>query len=232
MVEHQGLIDRMEDLIFWNTSDFEVNTPKSVKEITKTPGTLFQTTEYLKSSQVSLLKAVIQFAKFKDDESPGILSRIDDWKQVTVQDLKHYHSQHTSVSGIINSTSNQSMDLVELQNFSKSIKRDSSAFPKLQNDKYFDPFSRTFIIIAEQQSCSEILDPNYIPSSDPAAKSLFKKKNSYMYSVMHQCLLTDKGKFLTRKYATTYDAQKVWKEFVHHIKRSSKGEQAKAELHE
>ena len=49
---------------------------------------------------------------------------------------------------------------------------------------------------------------------------------------MHQCLLTDKGKFLTRKYATTYDAQKVWKEFVHHIKRSSKGEQAKAKLHE
>jgi len=169
-----------------------------------------------------------------EEQHPAILSHFPRWTMITPASFKEYHARYTAMPSGINYHKDQdkSLDLIELHNFSKTIKRDSSVFPKLQNDKYFDPFCRTFMIIAEQQSCSEVLDPTYVPTSDPAVKALFNKKNSYMYSVLHQCLLTDKGKYLTRKYAKTYDAQKVWEEFVYHIKRSSKGEQAKAELHE
>ena len=233
-LKYQGLFTRMDDINFLTMEDFKLDSPMLVKNKQTQPGNLVSTFEYLNSAQYSLIKAVIQFARYQDDQKPGILFNFDEWQNFTQQDFRQYHAKHTATPPGVNYNSDhgKSMDLVELHNFSKTIKRDSSAFPKLQNDKYFDPFCRSFVIMAEQQSCAEILNPDYTPSSDPASKALFQKKNTYMYSVMHQSLLTDKGKYLTRKYATTSDAQQVWKEFIHHIKRSSKGEQAKSEIHE
>ena len=62
-----------------------------------------------------------------------------------------------------------------------------------------------------------------MPGYDDDSQDLFKQKQYFMYSVFNKVLQSDMGKTIVRKYASTLDAQSVWKDFETHTSRSSKG---------
>ena len=62
---------------------------------------------------------------------------------------------------------------IELMGFKKGIKREISAYPSLKDERYFDGFKRSLFIVAKTHECSEVLDPNYTPGSEPEEKEHF-----------------------------------------------------------
>ena len=73
--------------------------------------------------------------------------------------------------------------------FKKGIKREIAAYPSLKDERYFDGFKRSLFIVAKTHECSEVLDPNYSPGSEPEEKELFEAKQTFMSSVF--CYFTD-----------------------------------------
>ena len=52
-----------------------------------------------------------------------------------------------------------------------------------------------------------------------------------MYSVFNKVLQSDMGKTIVRKYASSLDAQSIWREFDSHMSTSSKGLNERHRLH-
>ena len=87
-------------------------------------------------------------------------------------------------------TSNQ-----KLISFRKGIKREETAYPTLEDERYFDSFSSSLYITAKSHECEDVLDPEYTPSN--SEKELFEAKQIFMLSVLDKHLLTDMGKPLS-----------------------------------
>ena len=86
-----------------------------------------------------------------------------------------------------------------LQHFTRSIKKDMKAFPKLKDSKQWDTWYLAVKAQARIDDLAEFLHPSYIPTS-AADKLMFSLKKAFMYAVFNDVLLTDKGKSLVRKY--------------------------------
>ena len=63
---------------------------------------------------------------------------------------------------------------IELMGFKKGIKRDIAAYPSLKDERYFDGFKRSLLIIAKIHECNEVLDPTYTPGSEPEENSFLR----------------------------------------------------------
>ena len=114
--------------------------------------------------------------------------------------------------------------------FKKGIKREIAPCPSLKDERYFDGFKRSLLIVAKTHECSEVLDPNYTPGSEPEGQELFEAKQTFMFSVFNANLQTDMGKTIVRRLLAHTDAQSVWKELSEHIRASSKGTSEKRRL--
>ena len=119
---------------------------------------------------------------------------------------------------------------LELMSFKKGIKREITAYPSLKDERYFDGFKRSLFIIAKTHKCSDVLDLNYTPGSEPEEQELFEAKQTFMFSVFKTNLQTDMEKTIVRRHLATTDAQAVWKELSEHMKTSSKGASEKKRL--
>ena len=119
---------------------------------------------------------------------------------------------------------------LELMSFKKGIKREITAYPSLKDERYFDGFKRSLFIVAKTHKCSEVLDPNYTPGSEPEEEELFEAKQTFMFSVFNTNLQTDMGKTIVRRHLASTDAQTVWKELSEHMRTSSKGASEKRRL--
>ena len=119
---------------------------------------------------------------------------------------------------------------LELMSFKKGIKREITAYPSLKDERYFDGFKRSLFIVAKTHECSEVLDPNYTPGSEPEEEELFEAKQTFMFSVFNTNLQTDMGKTIVRRHLASTDAQAVWKELSEHMRTSSKGASEKRRL--
>ena len=111
----------------------------------------------------------------------------------------------------------------QLLNFKRGIKRDISAYPTLNDEKYYESFKRSVLVTSRAHDCEEILQPSFRPRSDADSLELFRLKNDFMYSVFNKCLLSDMGKTIVRKHLDNMNAQWVWEEFATHMTTSSKG---------
>ena len=109
---------------------------------------------------------------------------------------------------------------LELMSFKKGIKREITAYPSLKDERYFDGFKRSLFIVAKTHECSDVLDPNYTPGSEPEEQELFEAKQTFMFSVFNTNLQTDMGKTIVRRHLASTDAQAVWKELSEHMNRS------------
>ena len=114
--------------------------------------------------------------------------------------------------------------------FKKGIKREIAAYPSLKDERYFDGFKRSLFIGAKTHECSDVLDPNYTPGSEPEETELFEGKQTFMFSVFNANLQTDMGKTIVRRHLACTDAQAVWKELSEHMRTSSKGDSEKRRL--
>ena len=119
---------------------------------------------------------------------------------------------------------------IELMGFKKGIKREIAAYPSLKDERYFDGFKRSLLIVAKTHECNEVLDPNYTPGSVPEEQELFEAKQTFMFSVFNANLQTDMGKTIVRRHLANTDAQSVWKELSEHMRTSSKGASEKRRL--
>ena len=114
--------------------------------------------------------------------------------------------------------------------FKKGMKREIAAYPSLKDERYFDGFKRSLFIVAKTHECNEVLDPTYIPGSEPEEQELFEAKQTFMFSVFNANLQTDMGKTIVRRHLATTDAQSVLKELSEHMRTSSKGASEKRRL--
>ena len=204
---------------------------------------------YLRTNQVKPICGLITYMKhvFREYNS-GIEVREDpfhpflpeEWNQHTSTMLRTFLIQHLPnpigpepvPSGPIPSSrsTGYSPAAIELMGFKKGIKREITASPSLKDERYFDGFKRSLFIVAKTHECSEVLNPNYIPGSEPEAKELFEAKQTFMFSVFNANLQTDMGKIIVRRHLANTDAQAVWKELSEHMRTSSKGASEKRRL--
>jgi hypothetical protein len=68
---------------------------------------------------------------------------------------------------------------------------------------------------------SDVFDRTYVPSTIDGA-TLFKEKQSFVYSMFNRCVQTDSGKSIVRDHEADYDAQAVYRKLEHHAKMSTK----------
>ena len=149
-----------------------------------------------------------------------------------VQNLPNPIGPESTTSGPISSSrpTVYSSAALELMSFKKGIKREITAYPSLKDEKYFAGSKRSLFIVAKTHECSDVLDPNYTPGSEPEAQELFEAKQTFMVSVFNTNLQTGMGKTIVRRHLATTDAQAVWKELSEHMKTSSTGASEKRRL--
>ena len=181
---------------------------------------------YLRTNQTKQICGLITYMKhvFRDYNS-GIEVRTDpfhpflpeEWNQHTSTMLRTFLIQHLPnpigpqpvISGPISSSkpAAYSPAALELMSFKKGIKREITAYPSLKDERYFDGFKRSLFIVAKTHECSEFLDPNYTPGSEPEEQELFEAKQTFMFSVLNTNLQTDMGKTIVRRHLASTDAQ-------------------------
>ena len=92
------------------------------------------------------------------------------------------------------------------------VKRNMSDYPKLRDDKLWLSFNRNFEAIAATHAVDEVLDPTFVPSVEQ--KDDFKAKNTFLYSVLSQPLLTAKSRVPVRAHENETDGQAVYRDLV------------------
>ena len=117
----------------------------------------------------------------------------------------------------------QHMSSPQLPGFKQGMKREVTSYPTLKDERYFDSYSRSLHITIKSHDCDEVLDPNYIPSTDD--KELFKNKQVSMLSVFSTHLLTHMGKPIVRNHVHYTDAQTVRRIIRNKWKALQKGPQ-------
>ena len=107
-----------------------------------------------------------------------------------------------------------------LNNFKKGTKRDASVYPIFKNDKYYDTFQRSFLANLMAQGLYDVADPDYDPENgDTYEKELFKRKQSFVYSVPVTSLQTEKGRELVKEFEG--DARSIILKLHHYHTKSN-----------
>ena len=139
-----------------------------------------------------------------------------------------YHPTSTAQAGTAStgmtttaSTSSTTSRYTPAELFKRGIKRDPNVFPVLKEEKFNDAWHRSFANQARAQDVMEVLDPTYVPASTEE-KDLFNEKLKFVYAILEQKVLTDRGKGFIREHENDYDAQKVYKKLVDHHLKSTK----------
>ena len=166
--------------------------------------------------------------------SEGLPIAEDEWQSITFDEFHHYCLSPEFIAVRIGvrpppgpSSSSPGKSLVT--EFRRGIKRDMILFPTLKDDKAWDGWRRATIAQARAQIVEEVLNPTYTPSS-VEIRELFDEKQKYMYAVFERNLLTDIGKSIVRKYATTGNAQKVFRDLSDYYEKSTKAAMDSGEL--
>ena len=104
--------------------------------------------------------------------------------------------------------------------FCKGVKRDIALFQVLKNESNFDTWRRTLKTQARAQNVFEPLDLDYIPTDDEEME-LFDEKQKFITAVFDKVLKTSMGQAIFRKYQSTSDAYKMYKELLDHSLKST-----------
>ena len=240
-VHHQG-VERHLDLLSWEEDEVKANPTQQVFSLDD-----HGQRSYLRTNQTKQIWLITYMKHvFSEYMSEGVrpdpvhIFSSEEWSQQTstmmrtflVQNLPTPIGPQPVTSGPISSTrpAAYSPAAIELMSFKKGIKREITAYPSLKDERYFDGFKRSLFIVAKTHECSEVLDPNYTPGSEPEEEELFEAKQTFMFSVFNTNLKTDMGKTIVRRHLASTDAQAVWKELSEHMRTSSKGASEKRRL--
>ena len=125
----------------------------------------------------------------------------DEWSQQTstmlrtslIQHLPNPNGPEPVLSGPIHSSrpTRYSPAAIELMGFKKCIKREIAAYTSLKDERYFDGFKRSLLIVAKTYECNEVLDPTILQVVNLRNKSCLKpNKPSCSVSLMLTFKLT------------------------------------------
>ena len=241
-VHHQGVENHL-DLLSWEEEEVKANPTQQVFSLDD-----HGQGSYLRTNQTKHICGLITYMKhvFSEYMAGGVrpdpfhIFSPEEWSQQTSTKMRLFLIQNLPTpivpqpvtSGPISSSrpAPYSPAALVLMSFKKGIKREITAYPSLKDERYFDGFKRSLFIIAKTHECSEVLDPNYTPGSEPEEEELFEAKQTFMFSVFNTNLQTDMGKTIVRRHLTSTDAQAVWKELSEHMRTSSKGASEKRRL--
>ena len=107
-----------------------------------------------------------------------------------------------------------------LNNFKKGTKRDASVYPIFKNDKYYETFQRSFLANLKAQGLYDVADPDHDPESgDIYEKELFKRKQSFVYSVLVTSLQKERGRELVKEFEG--DARSIILKLHHYHTKSN-----------
>src|SRR5688500_11419784 len=84
------------------------------------------------------------------------------------------------------------LQLDPMREFHHGIKRNAAQYILLKDDAAWDNWNRSTIAQVRAQDVKQVLDPSYAPSTADET-NLFGEKKKYMYAVLENTLLTDKG---------------------------------------
>ena len=235
-VHFQG-VHNILDLLSWDQEELKAVPAQQVYSLDDHGQGL-----YLRTNQIKHMCGLITYMKhvfgdYNSDFDPRDVQFLpftpDKWSQQTstmlrtylIQNLPDPHGPEPVPSGPISSSrpTGCSPVAIELMGFKKGIKREIAAYPSLKDERYFDGFKRSLFIVAKTHKCNEVLEPSYIPGSEPEEQELFEAKQTSMLSVFIANLQTDMGKTIVRRHLANTDAQLVWKELSEHMRTSSKG---------
>ena len=241
-VHHQGVENHL-DLLSWEEEEVKANPTQQVFSLDD-----HGQGSYLRTNQTKQICGLITYKKhvFSEYMSEGVrtdpfhIFSSEEWSRQTSTMMRTFLVQHLPtpigpqpvISEPISSSrpAAYSPEALELMSFKKGIKREITAYPSLKDERYFDGFKRSLFIVAKTHKCSEVLDPNYTPGSEPEEEELFEAKQTFMFSVFNTNLQTDMGKTIVRRHLASTDAQAVWKELSEHMRTSSKGASEKRRL--
>ena len=241
-VHHQGVENHL-DLLSWEEEEVKANPTQQVFSLDE-----HGLGSYLRTNQTKQICGLITYMKhvFSEYMSEGVrpdpfhIFSSEEWVQQTSTMMRTFLVQHLptligpepTISGPVSSSRPEAYSpaALELMSFKKGIKREITAYPSLKDERYFDGFKRSLFIVAKTHECSEVLDPNYTPGSEPEEEELFEAKQTFMFSVFNTNLQTEMGKTIVRRHLASTDAQAVWKELSEHMRTSSKGASEKRRL--
>ena len=241
-VHFQG-VENILDLLSWEEDELKAMPAQQVFSLDD-----HGQGSYLRTNQTKQICGLITYMKhvFSAYMSEGVRTdpfhpfSPEEWNHQTSTMMRTFLVQHLPTpigpepvtSGPIPSSkpTAYSPAALELMSFKKGIKREITAYPSLKDERYFDDFKRSLFIVAKTHECSDVLDPNYTPGSEPEEQELFEAKQTFMFSVFNTNLQTDMGKTIVRRHLASTDAQAVWKELSEHMKTSSKGASEKRRL--
>ena len=107
-----------------------------------------------------------------------------------------------------------------LLNVKEGTKRDAAVYPIFKNDKYYDTFQRLFLANLKAQGLYDVADPDHDhENGDTYAKELFKRKQSFVYSVLVTSLQTEKGRELVKEFEG--DARSIILKLHHYHTKSN-----------
>ncbi len=106
--------------------------------------------------------------------------------------------------------------------FRKSIKRDSSVYTVLKDQKQWDKWHLNFVSWASTQGFDNVLDDTYVPF-DADEQELFDEQQKWMFAVFNKNLQTDMGITIVQKYKATKDAQSIYAEYLAYSSKSTQG---------
>ena len=93
-----------------------------------------------------------------------------------------------------------------ISNFQKSIKLNLNDYSKFKEDKYWHKWVDQITSIACMHKTDDVLDPMYVPVTDEE-KELFLLHNTFMYTMLLECVQTSKGKLCIRAHHVDKNAQ-------------------------
>jgi hypothetical protein len=103
------------------------------------------------------------------------------------------------------------IDLLTVQEFRQSVKRDKAHYAALKDDKDFSTWNRGFVATAHMHHTQNVLDKAYVPTTETDI-AMFKEDQTFMYTVLEDHLKTPKGKSLVLQFKLTRDAQSIYHE--------------------
>ena len=220
-VHHQGVENHL-DLLSWQEDELKANPTQQVFSLDD-----HGQGSYLRTNQTKQICGLITYMKhvFSQYMSEAVRTNpfhpfsSEEWSHQTSTMMRTFLVQNSPtpiwpqpiISGPIHSSrpTAYSPAALELMSFKKGIKREITAYPSLKDERYFDGFKRSLFIVAKTHKCSEVLDPNYTPGSEPEEQELFEAKQTFMFSVFNTNLQTGMGKTIVRRHLASTDAQAV-----------------------
>ena len=194
----------------------------------------------------------MKFKDDEEDEEPSFLSQVDIKKLIAVQELylsipsrtrqswfkitaDHFEdfimgnnpfgpdpstqpAAQTPAPATAQSTAHS-----QLNEFNKSIKRSTSDYIKLKQNKQWASYYWHLISTAASHRIANTLDSTYVPTTADEI-ALFKAQNTFLFSVLVATCLTSDSQKHVRKYQSTLDGQKAFQDILAEFNKGKKAD--------